>query len=462
MWPPSSSDVFQSLVFVAVAVNLLIIVHFAPSIFSEALSNTVDLVSSYKTAYDLHVPSIRISNTLSEVGARNLSEAFEKFPWEQQPTRLLSWINLTFRPNKTGPTWVQMTSFGPQGIALLHHIQKLDLIRHTRIVTVDTLHLFPETYDLIAKAKDFFKLGDNLKVYKSLEGSRENFEKAYGSKLWKVDLQLFEFLTKIEPTRRALNELGVLAWVTGRRRSQGGERSHLPLVEVDQNDNRVKVNPFVVWEREDVWKYIKKHNLPYNALHDRGYTSIGDTISTDKSSEFDSERAGRWKSVAGKSECGIHLPMNYQSLQDFVTRSKQLRHGYLWDYDARAEATKLGIKIVTEETFEQDVVTSKENILIDIYAPWCPHCRLMDPEFRKLASLVASDSNHTFRNSLKLARMDGWQNHVPAAYSDKFNVEAFPSLYLVMKKSSLRVSRYGSFHHSSFILNWVRQELAKR
>jgi len=58
--------------------------------------------------------------------------------------------------------------------------------------------------------------------------------------------------------------------------------------------------------------------------------------------------------------------------------------------------------------------------------------------------------------------MDGWQNHVPAAYSDHFNVEAFPSLYLVMKKASLQVLKYGSFHHSSFILNWVRQELAKR
>jgi len=332
MWPLSFSDVFQSLVFVVVAVNVLIVAYFAPSIFSEALSNTVDLVSSYKTAYDLHVPSTRISSNLNDLTARNLSQLFDKFPIAQQPRVLLRWVNTTFQPNETGPTWVQLTSFGPQGIALLHHMQELDLIRHTHVVTIDTLHLFPETYDLIAKAKDFFKLGDN------------------GSKLWKVDLQLFEFLTKIEPTRRALNELNVLAWLTGRRRSQAGERSHLPLVEVDQNDNRVKVNPFASWERDQMWQYIRKHNLPYNALHDRGYTSIGDTISTDKSSESDNERAGRWKNVAGKSECGIHLPMNYQSLQDFVTRSKQLRHGYLWDYDARKEAKRLGIKIVRRET----------------------------------------------------------------------------------------------------------------
>ena len=111
-------------------------------------------------------------------------------------------------------------------------------------------------------------------------------------------------LTKVEPAARALKTLAVDVWVTGRRRSQGALRSSLPIVE-RQRDGRVKVNPMASWSWERVWAYIHAHNVPYNALLDRGYKSVGDVHSTLPVGASADERSGRWVGQ-GKTECGMH------------------------------------------------------------------------------------------------------------------------------------------------------------
>jgi 3'-phosphoadenosine 5'-phosphosulfate sulfotransferase (PAPS reductase)/FAD synthetase len=67
---------------------------------------------------------------------------------------------------------------------------------------------------------------------------------------------------QVEPMRRALDELGIIAWLTGRRRSQGGERTELRLFEIDEGDGRLKINPLANWGREEVWRYIKREAVP--------------------------------------------------------------------------------------------------------------------------------------------------------------------------------------------------------
>eukprot|EP00960_Hanusia_phi_P033935 750722-Hanusia_phi.AAC.5 len=372
-----------------------------------------------------------ISSGLAHEEVLNTSRQLEKLPIEQQPVEIFKWVNATFKPTASGPSWVQFTSFGPQGLVITDMLREQGLLDHTRVVSIDTHYLFPETYALIEDATKHFGIEDKLRIYKSKEGSRAMFEKAYGEKLWKVDLKLFEFLTKVEPTRRALEDLGVKAWITGRRKSQGGARRDIPLVEIDGSDGRIKINPLANWDMESVWKYIKERRLPYNSLHDDGFQSIGDVFTTERTKDGESEREGRWRQFQGKTECGMHLSNDSGSYRDLVRRSERVKKGYLWDFEASKRALSLGISLVSSEKFEEVVWNCTEDVFIDIYAPWCPHCQSLDPDFNELAKTVKERGIN-----LKLARMDGWQNKIPESISDKFHITGFPSLFLVLKGSA--------------------------
>lgn len=172
------------------------------------------------------------------------------------------------------------------------------------VVFLDTLHHFQETLELVAHAKELYKL--DLKVYKIPEiNSREAFSAKYGEALWDEDIQKFHHLTKIEPLQRGLEELKIVAWITGRRRDQSHTRGDMPIFELD-NQNRIKVNPLASWTRKESWAYVFEHDMIYNPLHDQGYSSIGDEPLTTKIAEGEDERAGRWRG-SGKTECGIHI-----------------------------------------------------------------------------------------------------------------------------------------------------------
>jgi len=391
------------------------------------------------------------SSGLAHAQVMNISSRIEQLPVEQQPVEILRWANATFKPTASGPSWVQFTSFGPQGLVITDMLRELGLLEHTRIVSVDTHYLFPETYALIEDATKYFGLEEKLRIYRSKEGSRAMFEKAFGEKLWKVDLKLFEFLTKVEPTRRALEDLGVKAWITGRRKSQGGVRKDIPLVEVDGSDGRVKINPLANWDMERVWSYIKGRGLPYNSLHDDGFLSIGDIFTTERTGKGESEREGRWKQFKGKTECGMHLAKDSGSFRDLERRSDRVRKGYLWDFDASKRALDLGIALVKSESFEEVVWNSSEDFFLDVYAPWCPHCQSLDPDFNELAKTVKERGI-----GVRLARMDGWQNKIPEAMSEQFHITGFPSLFLVLKGSSgpVVVKHEGS-HRPSDMAEWI-------
>jgi phosphoadenosine phosphosulfate reductase len=172
------------------------------------------------------------------------------------------------------------------------------------VIFLDTLFHFPQTLELVAKAREVYHL--DLKTYKmpDLE-SREAFIAKYGEALWDTDIQQFHHVTKIEPLQRGLAELNTVAWITGRRRDQAVTRGEMPIFEVDGN-GRLKVNPIASWTRKETWPYVHEHGVIYNPLHDQGYPSIGDEPITTKVAEGEDERAGRWRGT-GKTECGIHI-----------------------------------------------------------------------------------------------------------------------------------------------------------
>ena len=172
------------------------------------------------------------------------------------------------------------------------------------VIFLDTLHHFPQTLELVAKAKEIYNL--NLKIYKILEvDTREAFATRYGEALWDRDIAQFHELTKIEPLQRGIAELNTVAWITGRRRDQASTRASMPVFELDKQQ-RLKVNPLANWTRKESWAYAFEHDVIYNPLHDQGYPSIGDEPITTPVAEGEDERAGRWRG-SGKTECGIHI-----------------------------------------------------------------------------------------------------------------------------------------------------------
>ncbi|CAL5866492.1 uncharacterized protein PFLUO_LOCUS700 [Penicillium psychrofluorescens] len=206
------------------------------------------------------------------------------------------------------PHLFQTTAFGLTGLVTLDMLSKLDVPRPQMVdlIFLDTQYHFSETLALVDRVRKRYP-HNNVHVYKPADvESTAEFEAKYGSRLWETDDQLYDWVAKVEPAQRAYREMNVHAVLTGRRRSQGGKRGDLDIIEVDEA-GLIKVNPFANWSFDQVKQYVNEHNVPYNELLDRGYKSVGDWHSTQPVSDTEDERSGRWKGKQ-KSECGIHNP----------------------------------------------------------------------------------------------------------------------------------------------------------
>jgi phosphoadenosine phosphosulfate reductase len=186
----------------------------------------------------------------------------------------------------------------PGKVALACSFQKeesvlLDLLfgidPKARVFAIDTHYLFPETYELWRAVEQRY----DTKV--------EVFEGAPVEEgLWETKLDLYLAIAKVEPLNRALLDLD--CWITGIRRDQSPTRANAPKLGWDTAHELWKANPLADWSDEQVWSTIRERGLPYNALHDRGYESIGDTHSTLPGTG----REGRWAGT-DKTECGLHV-----------------------------------------------------------------------------------------------------------------------------------------------------------
>ncbi|MFT3756508.1 MAG: phosphoadenylyl-sulfate reductase [Pseudoxanthomonas sp.] len=191
------------------------------------------------------------------------------------------------------------TSFGAQAAVSLHLLsqQRPDI----PVILVDTGYLFEETYRFADELVE--RLDLNLKIYRPLL-SRAWMEARHG-RLWEQGIEGIERyndLRKVEPMRRALDELQVGSWFTGLRRNQSESRRNTPVLEL--RNNRWKVNPIADWSDRDVWQYLKKHDLPYHPLWHQGYVSIGDFHTTRRWEPGMREEDTRFFGL--KRECGIH------------------------------------------------------------------------------------------------------------------------------------------------------------
>ena len=203
------------------------------------------------------------------------------------------------------PSVALSSSFGAEDMVLVDMIAKID--PKTRMFTLDTGRLPQETYNVIDATRS--RYGIAIDVYFPQADAVQSMVAEHGVNLFyhSVDnRKLCCGVRKMEPLRRALS--GLDAWITGLRREQSVTRVDVPKVEWDVANGLVKFNPLAEWSHDDVWNYIRDHNVPYNALHDRGYPSIGCGPCTRAVQPGEPERAGRWWwEHPDTKECGLHV-----------------------------------------------------------------------------------------------------------------------------------------------------------
>jgi phosphoadenosine phosphosulfate reductase len=195
------------------------------------------------------------------------------------------------------------TSFQGAGLVAIHLARSANL--PIAVFTLDTGLLFPETVTLKARLEVFWGI-----TIEALQPSLtvEEQEKHIGPDLWKDNPDFCCTLRKVEPLRMRLEQAD--CWITGLRREQSSTRADTGVLEKHEIDGQPgrflwKLNPLADWSRDAVWEFIRRHEIPYNPLHDRGYRSIGCSVCTKPTSEGGDERAGRWTGF-NKTECGIH------------------------------------------------------------------------------------------------------------------------------------------------------------
>lgn len=175
------------------------------------------------------------------------------------------------------------------------------------IFTLETGRLHLETLALIERARTHW--GVELTCYRPDQNAVAAYVNAHGEDAFYESVELRKaccVIRKVEPLARALQEKK--AWITGQRRAQSVTRGNLAEQEDDPAHGMQKFNPLADWSEEDVWAYVRLHNIPYNPLHDQGYPSIGCAPCTRAIKPDEDVRAGRWWwELANSKECGLHM-----------------------------------------------------------------------------------------------------------------------------------------------------------
>jgi phosphoadenosine phosphosulfate reductase len=175
------------------------------------------------------------------------------------------------------------------------------------IFSLETGRLHKETLNMLDRIKETYDY--EVKLYKPDTEAVDNYVKQHGLNAFYDNVDMRKEccrIRKVEPLNRALK--GKKAWITGQRRAQSATRTELAVQEDDVAHAMQKFNPLADWSEEDVWHYIRGNDVPYNALHDKGYPSIGCEPCTRAIQPGEDVRAGRWWWENPESkECGLHV-----------------------------------------------------------------------------------------------------------------------------------------------------------
>jgi phosphoadenosine phosphosulfate reductase len=195
-------------------------------------------------------------------------------------------------------------SFGAEDMVLLDAIAKA--ARGIEAFSLDTGRLPEETHALLDTVREKYPIPIRLYFPESQaveawieQNGANGFYRSVAQRLQCCEIR------KVKPLQRALS--GKKSWVTGLRREQSANRQNLQAESWDDANGLLKFNPLLEWTSDDVWSYIKANGVPYNALHDRGYPSIGCAPCTRAVKPGEDSRSGRWWWESSEKECGLHL-----------------------------------------------------------------------------------------------------------------------------------------------------------
>jgi phosphoadenosine phosphosulfate reductase len=196
------------------------------------------------------------------------------------------------------------TSLGIEDQVITHLIFKNNF--NIKIATLDTGRLFPQTYDVLSNT--IIRYGKKIEVYFP---DYEDIEKMVTDK---GPLSFYKSIEnrkeccgirKVAPLNRALK--GMECWISGIRADQSDNRHQMDWLEFDEDKNIYKFYPLFNWSFNDVTRFVKENNVPYNSLHDKGFVSIGCEPCTRAIKPGEDFRAGRWWwENDGPKECGLH------------------------------------------------------------------------------------------------------------------------------------------------------------
>jgi phosphoadenosine phosphosulfate reductase len=198
---------------------------------------------------------------------------------------------------------VQASSLGAEDQVLTDLIAKDRL--PIAVATLDTGMLHGETLVLIDDIRERYDI--RVERYRPLHESVIAFIGRHGKEAMRQSVELRKAccsMRKVEPLGRML--AGRTAWVTGLRREQSSERAEVDFESAD-DAGRVKLSPLADWSWADIWHYVDLNDVPYNALHDRFFPSIGCAPCTRAVAVGEDFRAGRWWWEQGVKECGLHV-----------------------------------------------------------------------------------------------------------------------------------------------------------
>ncbi len=212
------------------------------------------------------------------------------------------------------------TSLGAEDQVLTHMIARIDT--GVKFFTLDTGRMFPELYELIDRTCNTYKI-EIITYFPNFE-QVENMVKEKGVNLFYDSIEnrkLCCHIRKLEPLKRAFKDLDI--WICGLRSDQSVTRLNTKLLEWDEQNGLLKLNPLFNWSHDQVWKYIRINQIPYNPLHDKGFLSIGCQPCTRAVKEGEDIRAGRWWWEQPESkECGLHNSPVYKKMKEEEVRSE--------------------------------------------------------------------------------------------------------------------------------------------
>jgi len=248
---------------------------------------------------------------LRETTLKGLSKGFEELPLAARLARIRSEIDGRI---------VFTTSFGLEDQAIADAIFVGDLA--IEIVTLDTGRMFPETYAVWAETEK--RYGRSIAAYyprhdavaemvvrQGINGFYDSVEKRHGCC----------HVRKVEPLGRAL--AGAAAWITGIRAQSSAGRAAMAFFAFDDAHGLIKANPLLDWSREQVAAHIATHGIPYSALHDSGFVSIGCQPCTRAIAQHEPERAGRWWWEQDlPKECGLHVNADGSLVRSLTTADR--------------------------------------------------------------------------------------------------------------------------------------------